>query len=64
MIFQVSKQTRIDNFNFFLAFWRQTDLWEPTPQKNVQVFWQILNPVNYAEILAPELLGGQSVMMV
>ena len=34
------------------------------PPKNVQVFLQILNPVNNAEILAPELLGGQSEMVV
>ena len=35
-----------------------------TPQKNVQVFLQILNPVNDAEILPPELVGGQSEMVV
>ena len=34
------------------------------PPKNVQVFLQILNPVKNAEILAPELLGGQSEMVV
>ena len=34
------------------------------PQKNVQVFLQILNPVNNAEILAPELVGGQIEMVV
>ena len=46
------------------AFLRQTGLWEPNPPKNVQVFLQILNPVNDAEILAPELVGGQSEMVV
>ena len=40
------------------AFWRQTGLWEPNPPKNVQVFLQILNPLNDAEILASELVGG------
>ena len=47
-----------------MAFLRQTGLWEPNPPKNVQVFLQILNPVNDAEILAPELVGGQSEMVV
>ena len=42
----------------FWDFLRQTGLWEPNPQKNGQLFLQILNPVN-AEILAPELVGGQ-----
>ena len=37
---------------------------EPNPQKSVQEFLQILNPVNDAEILAPELVGGQSEMVV
>ena len=41
------------------AFLRQTGMWEPNPQKNVLVFLQILNPVNYADILAPELVGSQ-----
>ena len=53
----------IPNFQF-LKFLRQTGLWEPDPPKNVQVFFQILNPVNNAEILAPELLDGQSEMVV
>ena len=48
----------------FWAFLRQTGLWEPDPPKNVQVFLQILNPVKNAEILAPELLGGQIRMVV
>ena len=48
----------------FWAFLRQTGLWEPNPPNNVQVFLQILNPVNDAEILAPELVGGQSEMVV
>ena len=39
-------------------------LWEPNPPKNMQVFLKILNPVNDAEILAPELVGGQSEMVV
>ena len=47
-----------------LAFLRQTGLWEPNPSKNVQVFLHILNPVNNAEILAPQLLGGQREMVV
>ena len=46
------------------AFLRQTGLWELNPPKNVQVFLQILNPVKNAEILAPELVGGQSEMVV
>ena len=48
----------------YWAFLRQTGLWEPNPQKNVQVFLQIQNPVNNAEILAPESVGGQSEMVV
>ena len=48
----------------FWAFLRQTGLWEPNPPKNVQVFLQILNTVKNAEILAPELVGGQSEMVV
>ena len=32
--------------------------------QNMKVFLQILNPVNNAEILAPELMGGQSEMVV
>ena len=31
------------------AFLSQTFPWVPNPPKNVQVFLQILNPVNYAE---------------
>ena len=46
------------------GFLRQTGLWEPYPPNNVQIFLQILNPVNDAEILAPELVGGQSEMVV
>ena len=38
---------------------RKTGPWEPDPPKNVQVFLQILNPMTDAEILAPELVGGQ-----
>ena len=41
-----------------------TGLWKPNPQKNLQVFLQILNLVNNAEILAPELVGGPSEMVV
>ena len=48
----------------YVGLLRQTGLWEPNPPKNVQVFLQILNPVKNAEILAPELLGGQSEMVV
>ena len=48
----------------FWAFLRQTGWWEPNPQKIMQVFLQILNPVNDAEILASELVGGQSEMVV
>ena len=47
-----------------MAFLRQTGLWKPNPPKNVQVFVQILNPVSDAEILAPELVGGRSEMVV
>ena len=47
-----------------LAFFKQTGLWEPSPPKNMQVFLQILNPVNDVEILAPKLVGGQSEMVV
>ena len=46
------------------AFLRQTGLLVPNPPKNLQVFLQILNPVKIAEILAPELVGGQSEMVV
>ena len=48
----------------FWAFLRQTGLWEPNPLTNLQIFLQILNPVNDAEILAPELVGGKSEMVV
>ena len=48
----------------FWAFLRHTCFWEPNPPKNVQVFLQFLNPVNNAEILAPELVGGQSGMVL
>ena len=50
--------------SIFLAFLRQTGLWEPNQQKNVQVVLQILNPVNHAEILEHEFIGGQSEMVV
>ena len=40
-------------------FMRRTGLWEPNPTKNVQIFLQILNPVNDADVLAPDLIGGQ-----
>ena len=46
------------------AFLRQPGLWEPNPPKKVQVFLQILNPVNTAEILAPKLVGDQNEMVV
>ena len=48
----------------FWAFLRQTGLWEPNPPTNLQVFLQILNLVKIAEILAPELVGGQIEMVV
>ena len=60
---QVSKRTWMENFNFCWLFWDKQVCGSPPP-KNVQVFLQILNPVNNAEILPPELLGGQSEMMV
>ena len=60
---QVSKRTQQKTSNFW-AFLRQTGLWEPNPQKYVQIFLQILNPANDAEILAPELVDGQSEMVV
>ena len=50
--------------SIFLAFLRQTCLWEPNTPKYLQVFLQILNPVNIAEILAPEMSAGQSEMVV
>ena len=50
--------------SIFWAFLRQTFLWVPNPPQNVQVFLQILNPVNYAEILAPEFVGARSDMVV
>ena len=46
------------------AFWDKQVCESLTPPKNVQVFLQILNPVNDAEILTPELVGGQSEMVV
>jgi hypothetical protein len=42
----------------FWAYLRQTGTWEPKPPKNVQVFFQILNPMNDVEILAHELVVG------
>ena len=59
--FQNGLEQKTSNFSFFL---RQTGLWEPNPQKNCKYFLQILNPVNDAEILAPELVGGRSEMVV
>ena len=41
---------------------KQTGLWEPNPPKNV--FMQIQNYVNNTEILAHELVGGESEMLV
>ena len=46
------------------AFLRPTVLCEPNPRKNLQLFLQILNPLNDTQILAPELVGGQSEMVV
>ena len=45
-------------------FFRQTGLWEPNSPQKMQVILQILNPVNNAEILAPELVGDQSELVV
>ena len=59
---KVSKCTLTENLIFF--FFKQTGLWEPNRLKRFQVFLQVLNPVNIAEILAPELVGGQSEMVV
>ena len=53
----------MENFNFF-GFLETNRSVGAQPPKNVQVFLQILNPVKNAEILAPELVGGQSEMVV
>ena len=50
--------------SIFWTFLRQTGVWEPNPPQNVKVFLQIQNLVKNAEILAPELVGGQSEMVV
>ena len=48
----------------FWAFVSQTGMWEHNPSKMSKYFLQILNPVNNAENLAPELVGDQSEMVV
>ena len=53
----------MENFHF-LGFFETNRSVGAHPPKNVQVFLQILNPVNNAEILAPELVGDQSEMVV
>ena len=60
---QVSKGTWTENFQL-MVFFRQTGLWKPKPPKNMHVFFKIRNPVNNEEILAPELVGSQSEMVV
>ena len=55
----LNKKTKIS-----LAFFRQMALWEPNPQKSVQILLQILNPITNTEILAPESVGDQSEMVV
>ena len=50
--------------SFFFGFFETNRSVGAHPPKNLQVFLQILNPVTNAEILAPELLGGQSEMVV
>ena len=46
------------------AFVRQTGPWKPKPPKNLQEFLQILNPMNDAEILAPEFIDDANEMVV
>ena len=53
----------MENFHFLGFFETNRSVGAHLPKK-VQVFLKILNPVNNAEILAPELLGGQSEMVV
>ena len=57
-------QNGLEQKTIFFGFLRQIDLWDPDSQINYQVFFQIQNPVNSAEILARELIGVQSEMVV
>ena len=43
---------------------RKLGLWEPNPPKNIQVLLKIINPVTNTEMLAPELVGDQSEIVV
>ena len=52
------------NPQIFGLFWDKNFRWYLTPKKMYKYFLQILNPVNYAEILAPEFVGAQSEMVV
>ena len=42
---------------------RQNASLQENPQKSVLICIQILNPVKHTDILAPDLVGGQSEMM-
>ena len=53
----------MENFHL-LGFFETNRSVGAHPPKNVQIFLQNLNPVNNAEILAPELVGGQGEMVV
>ena len=56
--FQKGLEQKTSNF---LALLRQTYHWKANAPKNVQVLLQV---PNLAEIVAPELLGGQSERVV
>ena len=53
----------MEKFHFF-GFFETNRSVGAHPPKNLQVFLQILNPVNNAEILAPGLVDDQSEMLV
>ena len=60
---QVSKQTKTRKL-IFGTFFGQTAPLKPNPPKNVETFLQIPNRVQHTEILAPELEGDQSEIIV
>ena len=47
-----------------LSFLRQTALLELNPSKNVLIFMHIVSSATNTDILAPELVGDQSEMVV
>ena len=59
--FQNGLKQKISNF---WLFWDKKVCGSLIPQKYANIFLDIVSPVNNADILAPELVGGQSDMVV